>query len=168
MSKTIVEWKRQFVTKQSEITNMKNGVRKEYFYDNKCRHNKTIMGLKCPICKSSFECCQKCYLDFCEDGIEVNGWDDLICPDCLEQCQQCKKFTCEAGGSRSDSYPFNLYCATCAKKLGICYDSPDELIKKKHQKSDSDDEYPDEVEVEDEDEETTSDGTSDGTSEDDD
>jgi len=123
-----VEWQRDFVIKYSTIARMKNGLRKTYFYETECKHQKkTLREISCPLCHALFECCQKCCKDFSESDVEIKTYNDLICPDCIEQCHQCKIFISEENGSRNDEYPYDLYCTPCANKMGYGYDSPDEL-----------------------------------------
>lgn len=114
MSRPHVEWEREFVTKYSNISRVKNGLRKTYFYENECKHHlKSLNQLECPLCQSLFECCQRCYIDFCESEIEVESWDDLICPDCIEQCNNCQLYITEENGSRESDYPYDLHCLNC-------------------------------------------------------
>lgn len=131
MSRPHVEWERSNVVKYSNIARMKNGLRKTYFFENECQHDEdTLTKLSCPICQGEFECCQNCCMDFAEDDVTINDWEDLVCPDCLEQCHQCHIFTSEENATRNDQYPYELYCVACAESLGDCYDEPDELEEK--------------------------------------
>ena len=148
MSKSNIEWNRNYVTKYSNITKMKNGLRKVYFYENECKHHsKSYQRLPCPLCQSLFECCRKCYADFSETDVNVESWEDLICPDCIEKCHKCCIYVSEENGTRSDNYPYELYCDPCANQLGFCYDSPDELQPNnfnKHNNNESNNEDEDE------------------------
>lgn len=149
MNQAHIEWQRDYVTKYSNINRMKNGLRKSYFYENDCDHDNTKEEVECFSCKSLFDCCDVCYMDFTESGVSPETYDDLVCPDCLEQCINCHKFITEDNGSRSDSYPYDLYCTDCAESIGDTYDEPDEL----EDRDDDDEEEDDEDDEEDDDEE---------------
>jgi hypothetical protein len=128
MSKSNIEWQRQYVIKYSNINKMKNGLRKVYFYENDCKHQRnSLEEIDCPMCRTEFECCDKCYMDFTESGVKPETYEDLICPDCLEQCKSCQKFITDDNGSRADTYPYDLYCNDCSNDMGVAYDNPDEL-----------------------------------------
>lgn len=128
MTEAHIEWQREYVTKYSNINRMKNGLRKSYFYETECQHHKdTLEEVECILCKSLFECCDVCYMDYAESGVNPETYDDLVCPDCLEKCINCNKYITDDNGSRSDVYPYDLYCIECANLAGDTYDEPEEL-----------------------------------------
>jgi hypothetical protein len=154
MSEAIIEWHRKYVTKYSNINRMKNGLRKVYFYENNCKHQKnSLEEVDCPMCHTEFECCDKCYMDFTESGVKPETYEDLVCPDCLEQCKNCQKFITDDNGSRSDAYPYDLYCNTCSDDMGVAYDNPDEL-EQTDENDDNEETDEDNDDEEDEDNET--------------
>ena len=40
MNQAHIEWQRDYVTKYSNINRMKNGLRKSYFHENDCAHDR--------------------------------------------------------------------------------------------------------------------------------
>lgn len=139
MNKPHIEWQRDNVTKYSNINRMKNGLRKSYFYENNCKHDKTVEEVECLLCGSFFDCCDICYMDFSKSDVTPKTYDDLACPDCLEKCIKCNKFIVDDDGSRSDVYPYDLYCEECAESIGDTYDDPNELNKDDNSDDDDDD-----------------------------
>lgn len=147
MNEPHIEWEREYIIKYSNINKMKNGLRKSYFYETNCRHQKSSLEeVRCPLCRSAFECCDKCYMDFTQTDVMPESYDDLVCPDCLEKCHECGKYITDDNGSRADVYPYDLYCDDCANKLGNTYDEPDELTMEPN--NDEDDDYEEETDEE--------------------
>lgn len=155
MNEPHVEWEREYLTKYSNINRMKNGLRKSYFYETNCRHQKnSLEEVECPLCSSLFDCCDKCYMDFTQSDVIPETYDDLVCPDCLEQCKECKKYITDDNGSRADVYPYDLYCHQCASNFGYTYDEPGELDdnKKNQEETDNDADYTDNEDSDDDEE----------------